>query len=55
MNGLEAYRGRWAVVTGAGEGIGLALAQGFARAGMNVAAVDIRAEAAEAAAVEIKG
>jgi len=54
MDELEAYRGRWAVVTGAGEGIGLALAQGFARAGLNVAVVDIRAEAAEAAAAELK-
>ena len=54
MDGLEDYRGRWAVVTGAGEGIGLALAQGFARSGMNVAVVDIRAEAAEAAASELK-
>jgi NAD(P)-dependent dehydrogenase (short-subunit alcohol dehydrogenase family) len=54
MTGLDAYRGRWAVVTGGGEGIGLALAQGFARAGMNVAVVDIRTEAADAAAGDIR-
>ncbi len=54
MDGFEGYRGRWAVVTGAGEGIGLALAQGLARLGMNIAVVDIRAEAAEAAAAELK-
>lgn len=54
MDELEGYRGRWAVVTGAGEGIGLVLAQGFACAGLNVAVVDIRAEAAEAAAAELK-
>ena len=54
MDGLEAYRGRWAVVTGAGEGIGLALAQGLARIGMNIAVVDIRSEAAEAAAADLK-
>lgn len=54
MEGMDGYRGRWAVVTGAGEGIGLALAQGFARLGINVAVVDIRAEAAEAAASDLE-
>lgn len=54
MDGFEGYRGRWAVVTGAGEGIGLALAQGLARLGMNLAVVDIREEAAAAAAAELK-
>ncbi|MDO9486969.1 MAG: SDR family oxidoreductase [Sphingomonadaceae bacterium] len=54
MEGFEGYRGRWAVVTGAGEGIGLALAQGLARLGMNLAVVDIREEAAAAAAAELK-
>lgn len=54
MDGMDEYRGRWAVVTGAGEGIGLALAQAFARLGINVAVVDIRSEAAEAAARDLK-
>jgi NAD(P)-dependent dehydrogenase (short-subunit alcohol dehydrogenase family) len=54
MDGLDGYRGRWAVVTGAGEGIGLALAQGLARIGMNIAVVDIRAEAADAAAADLR-
>lgn len=54
MDGMEGYRGRWAVVTGAGEGIGLALAQGLARLAVNIAVVDIRPEAAEAAAASLK-
>lgn len=54
MDGMEGYRARWAVVTGAGEGIGLALAEGLARLGMNLAVVDIRTEAADAAAESLK-
>ena len=49
----DVWRGRWALVTGAGEGIGLALADGFARSGMHVAVLDIRIEAADAAAAQL--
>ncbi len=44
-----------AVVTGAGSGIGRAIAQGFAREGAAVAALDINGETAEKTAAEIAG
>lgn len=50
---LEGYLGAWALVTGAGDGIGLALATGLATAGMKVLAADIRADAADAVAASI--
>lgn len=53
MTDLSGYAGKLALVTGAGDGIGKMLAQGFARAGMRVAVADIRAEAAGAVAAEI--
>jgi NAD(P)-dependent dehydrogenase (short-subunit alcohol dehydrogenase family) len=43
-----------AVVTGAGSGIGRAIAAGYAREGAQVALVDINAKAAEEAAQEIR-
>ncbi len=52
MTELKDYRGRWALVTGAGDGIGRALTLAFARQGLNVVASDIRADAAAAAAKE---
>jgi NAD(P)-dependent dehydrogenase (short-subunit alcohol dehydrogenase family) len=45
---------RIAVVTGAGSGIGRAIASGYAREGAQVALVDINATAAEEAAQEIR-
>jgi len=55
MPELEAYRGKLAIVTGAGDGIGEMLARGFAAAGMTVGVQDIRREAAERVAQEIGG
>ena len=45
--------GKTAVVTGAGSGIGLAIARTFADAGANVHLVDISAEAVQSAAHEL--
>lgn len=55
MADLNAYRGKTAIVTGAGDGIGEMLARKFAAAGMIVGVQDIRAEAAERVASEIGG
>lgn len=55
MSDLEAYRGRLALVTGAGDGIGEMLAKLFAGAGMRVCVQDIREDAAERVAAEIGG
>jgi NAD(P)-dependent dehydrogenase (short-subunit alcohol dehydrogenase family) len=53
MSGL--LDNRIAVVTGAGSGIGRAIALGFAREGATLAILDINAEAAEKTAAEIGG
>jgi NAD(P)-dependent dehydrogenase (short-subunit alcohol dehydrogenase family) len=53
MSALEAYRGKLALVTGAGDGIGAMLARGFASAGLRVCVQDIRQDAAETVAREI--
>lgn len=52
---LKDLGGRLAIVTGAADGIGAMLAEGFARANMAVAVLDIRAEAAEATAQFLDG
>ncbi|MGF1456231.1 MAG: SDR family NAD(P)-dependent oxidoreductase [Alphaproteobacteria bacterium] len=48
------YKGRLALVTGAGDGIGAMLAHGFAGLGMRVCVQDIRVEAAEQVAEAIE-
>lgn len=48
-------QGRTAIVTGAGSGIGAAIARRLAAAGAQVAAADIRSEAVAALAAEVKG
>src|SRR4051812_44974374 len=47
MDELYSLRGKNAVVTGAGAGIGRAIALAFARAGANVACIDLNGSAAE--------
>lgn len=53
MTGLDAYRGKLALVTGAGDGIGEMLARNLAEAGMRVCVQDIREDAAAGVASEI--
>jgi len=48
------YRGKTAVVTGAGSGIGSGIAIALARAGANVAVADIEADAAEETARQVR-
>lgn len=55
MSPMSSLSGRTYVVTGAGSGIGKAVAQRLARDGAKVAAWDIRAEAAEETAQEVDG
>lgn len=51
---MKDFRDKVAVVTGAASGIGLACAKAFAREGMRVALMDVRAEPLEAAANEVR-
>src|SRR5947208_16067385 len=53
MDDLYSLHGKNAVVTGAGAGIGRAIALAFARAGANVACVDLDGRAAEATGLEV--
>jgi NAD(P)-dependent dehydrogenase (short-subunit alcohol dehydrogenase family) len=52
---MDEFAGKTAVVTGAGSGIGLALAKRFAREGMNVVIADVEAEALTRSEHEIEG
>src|SRR5687768_13104809 len=53
MNSLENLSGRVALVTGAGQGMGRAVAGALAARGVAVVVNDINPDAAEAAAVEL--
>jgi NAD(P)-dependent dehydrogenase (short-subunit alcohol dehydrogenase family) len=50
---MELAAGKVAVVTGAGSGIGRALAERFARSGLHVVLADVQADALEKAAVDV--
>jgi len=54
MNGSTTLRGKTALVTGAGRGIGRAIALALAQEGAQVAALDILAESAESVRREIE-
>lgn len=55
MTDLTAFKGKRAIVTGAGDGIGEMLARNLAKAGLQVGVQDIRRDAAERVATEIGG
>jgi 3-oxoacyl-[acyl-carrier protein] reductase len=52
---MDLLNGRSAIVTGAAQGIGLAIARVFAREGARVVLADLNTEAAETAATELAG
>lgn len=52
---MQEFKGRCAVITGGAGLLGRALALRFAREGMNVVVSDLREEAAEAVAAEVRG
>ena len=51
---MKEFKGRTAIVTGAGSGIGSGIALALARAGMNVAVADIQRDAAKAICSQIE-
>ncbi len=52
---MQTFRGRTAVLTGAGSGFGLEVARIGAREGMNLVLADVQADALERAAAELQG
>src|SRR5262245_26719075 len=50
---MELAAGKVAVVTGAGSGIGRALAERFARSGLNIVLADVQVDALEKAAADV--
>jgi NAD(P)-dependent dehydrogenase (short-subunit alcohol dehydrogenase family) len=52
---IEDFRGKTAVITGAGSGFGLEASRIAAREGMNVVMADVQQDALDAAAAEIRG
>ena len=54
MPGLDAFRGRMALVTGGASGIGLGMARALAQRGMKVVLADIDADAARQAAAALE-
>src|SRR4030042_3238589 len=54
VKNLFSLEGKTALVTGGGQGLGGAIAEGFAQFGADVAVVDINAQTAESVAEEIR-
>jgi NAD(P)-dependent dehydrogenase (short-subunit alcohol dehydrogenase family) len=52
---MENFKGKTAVITGAGSGFGLETSRLLARQGMNIVMADVQADALETAAAEIRG